>query len=57
MKQILADHADFPLSVCRHFASEDALVTTAAFVADLSTLEMHIAIGNPCVAPFQTYRV
>jgi isopenicillin-N N-acyltransferase-like protein len=57
MKHILADHADFPLSICRHIAECDPNVTTAAFVANLTNLTMDIAIGNPCVAEFRSYQV
>jgi isopenicillin-N N-acyltransferase-like protein len=52
---IFRDHTDFPLSICRHPAATDPETTNAAFVADLTAREMHIAIGNPCVAPFIRY--
>ncbi|MEO7650759.1 MAG: C45 family peptidase [Bryobacteraceae bacterium] len=55
LKEAFRNHKDFPLSVCRHASPRDNEITTAAFIADLSSLEMHIAIGNPCVAPFQVY--
>ena len=53
--RFLSDHTDFPLSVCRHKSKQDPLWTTAAFVADLTVGEIHIAIGHPCAAPFQRY--
>jgi isopenicillin-N N-acyltransferase-like protein len=55
MKETLRDHTGFPLSICRHLSPKDAGRTTAAFIADLTRLEMHIAIGNPCVAGFKEY--
>lgn len=55
LKRFTADHTHFPLSVCRHRSEEDPLWTTAAFVADLTGRALHIAIGNPCVARFETY--
>lgn len=55
LEGIFRDHADFPLSICRHPSEADPDTTNAAFVADLARREMHIAIGNPCVAPFQRY--
>ncbi|HUS08664.1 MAG TPA: C45 family peptidase [Bryobacteraceae bacterium] len=55
MQQILRDHTDYPLSICRHPDPRDVDTTNAAFVADLKRREMHIAIGNPCVAPFKRY--
>jgi len=56
-RRFLADHTDFPLSVCRHKSDRDPLWTTAAFVADLTSGAIHIAIGHPCTAPFLTYSV
>ena len=55
MQQLFADHDGFPLSICRHPDPRDRETTNAAFVADLKRREMHIAIGNPCIAPFQRY--
>lgn len=55
LERVFSDHADFPLSICRHPSPLDAETTNASFVADLSSREMHISIGNPCVAPFQKY--
>jgi isopenicillin-N N-acyltransferase-like protein len=55
LKAAFRNHTDYPLSICRHPSSRDSATTNAAFIADLSSLEMHIAIGNPCVAPFVKY--
>jgi isopenicillin-N N-acyltransferase like protein len=55
MQSVFRDHSGFPLSICRHHAPTDTWATRAAFVADLKAGEMHIAIGNPCVAPFVRY--
>jgi isopenicillin-N N-acyltransferase-like protein len=57
MQGVFRDHAGFPLSICRHPSNEDPQTTNAAFVADLKTLRMHIAVGNPCAAGFQTYEL
>lgn len=54
VEQILADHADYPQSICRHRVGS-AEATTASFVANLSDREMSIAIGNPCTAPYRRY--
>lgn len=56
-REIFRDHENFPLSICRHPSAEDPIITNAAFVADLKALRMHIAVGNPCVAGFQTYEL
>lgn len=53
--KFFSDHADFPLSICRHPSDQDMGWTTAAVVANLTDREMEIAIGNPCAAPFVRY--
>ncbi|MEO7651465.1 MAG: C45 family peptidase [Bryobacteraceae bacterium] len=55
IKRVLSDHTDYPLSICRHPSPKDRGTTNASFIADLTDRRMHIAIGNPCVAPFQSY--
>jgi len=55
LERMLRDHTDFPLSICRHPSERDSGTTNAAFIADLTAGQMHIAIGNPCVAPFKRY--
>jgi isopenicillin-N N-acyltransferase-like protein len=52
VQKIFADHHDEPRNICRH---EAAGATTGAFVANLTDLQMDIAIGNPCVAGFRRY--
>lgn len=55
LKAFFADHEDYPLSICRHPSDRDRGWTTAAMVANLTDREMEVAIGNPCVAPFERY--
>jgi isopenicillin-N N-acyltransferase-like protein len=55
LKRFTTDHTNFPLSICRHRSECDPSWTTAAFVADLTGRALHVAIGNPCVAPFKKY--
>jgi isopenicillin-N N-acyltransferase-like protein len=57
LKQAFQNHQDFPLSICRHPSPRDGSTTNASFIADLGALEMHIAIGNPCVAPYVRYEL
>ena len=57
LKEAFRNHKDYPLSICRHPSARDTATTNAAFIADLNSLEMHIAIGNPCVAPFVKYDI
>jgi len=51
------DHQHHPRSICRHTNSEDPDVTTAAFIADLATLEFRVAVGNPCETQFAVHRL
>jgi isopenicillin-N N-acyltransferase like protein len=46
--RILADHAGYPLSVCRHPAAEEPTVTAAATVFDCAARRATIALGNAC---------
>jgi isopenicillin-N N-acyltransferase-like protein len=55
LKAILADHDDYPFSICRHRDGRKDATTTASFVANLTDQEMDIAIGNPCTATFKRY--
>jgi isopenicillin-N N-acyltransferase-like protein len=55
LKAAFRDHTGFPLSICRHNSPTDTWITSAAFVADLKALEIHIAIGSPCTSPFVRY--
>jgi isopenicillin-N N-acyltransferase-like protein len=55
MRTILSDHTDHPHGICRHESEADPIVTTAAFIADLTARDMHLAIGNPCGDEFRTY--
>jgi len=48
-QRLLDDQADPP------GGTDPAPRTTAAYICDLTAGEIHIAIGNPCVAPFETY--
>jgi isopenicillin-N N-acyltransferase-like protein len=57
LQKIMADHSDYPYSLCRHATEDDPIYTTAAFVADLTNLQMHIAIGHACVSQWHTYQV
>jgi isopenicillin-N N-acyltransferase-like protein len=54
LQRIVADHGDYPHSICRHGATGQSQ-TTSAFIADLTDRKVHLCIGNPCVAPFREY--
>lgn len=64
MKQILADHAGYPTSICRHpndgpdHPSVSARgKTTCSMIAEPAAGRFHVARGNPCKAEFRTYQL
>jgi isopenicillin-N N-acyltransferase-like protein len=62
IKAILSDHMDHPQSVCYHQRMEDdesidRKKTIASLIMDLTTLELHVAWGNPCQNDYQIYQL
>ncbi|OTN88370.1 hypothetical protein A5819_000851 [Enterococcus sp. 7E2_DIV0204] len=56
-KQFLANHRNFPKSVCNHPSPEHPLSKSlASMVFDLGKGNMHLAFGNACEQPFHTYQ-
>jgi isopenicillin-N N-acyltransferase-like protein len=58
MKQLLADHANYPASVCRHPSGKPEklpIKTNASFIADPVERVLHINAGNPCNPNWVTY--
>lgn len=49
------DHQHSPHSVCRHPQLAEKESTTAAFIANLATLEFRVVVGPPCKQPFRTF--
>ena len=55
-KEFLASHEKGTHSICVHPNSERPFSKTlAAMVFDVDEGVMHIAFGNPCEVPYQTY--
>jgi isopenicillin-N N-acyltransferase-like protein len=52
MKEFLADHVNYPKSICRH---GDRLKTTFSVIINLTTGTMHLARGNPCEVKYREY--
>lgn len=52
LKEALADHADYPTSICRH---QDDLATISSIIAEPESGRLHVAVGNPCQNPYVTY--
>jgi isopenicillin-N N-acyltransferase-like protein len=55
-KSMLADHAGHPAGICRHGGAQN-LHTRASVIFEPSKAMMHLAYGNPCMMPYQTYVV
>ncbi len=54
LKEILADHVNYPESICRHGAS---VKSTFSIILNLNTLTMLLAKGNPCEVKYNEYRL
>jgi isopenicillin-N N-acyltransferase-like protein len=54
---LLADHADYPRSICSHPQADDHPLeqgaTIASVVMDLTARRVWLAAGNPCRAPYR----
>lgn len=57
LAELLADHEDYPHSVCAHpsplWPADEPYQTVFSTVMDLHTLEMWASPGNPCLTSFQ----
>ena len=51
------DHHDAAYSICGHTSSRRVFPTTAAYIADLDSLELHVVIGPPCQGRFRSFRM
>jgi hypothetical protein len=61
LQSIQRDHVNYPDSICNHSIEAktplDNEKTINAMVFDLTTREMHVAWGNPCVNSYHTYHL
>ena len=60
-RTVLADHADFPYSICAHpdpaeHPSEQG-ATIASVLMDLTAREIWLAAGNPCQTPYEQLKI
>jgi isopenicillin-N N-acyltransferase-like protein len=59
IQKILADHVNFPQSICNHIVVDDTPLdrqqTIASLVIDLSARTMHVSWGTPCSNQFHAY--
>jgi isopenicillin-N N-acyltransferase-like protein len=57
LRALLADHADYPHSICAHPDPAahpcEQSATIASLLMDLDAGQMWVAVGNPCRAPYQ----
>lgn len=56
IKDVFADHADYPDSICRHPDPLDAkgvqMCTVFSIIMNLTTLKMELLVGNPCCSSY-----
>jgi isopenicillin-N N-acyltransferase-like protein len=64
LRLILADHDGHPTSICRHphTGSDHPSLsargqTIASLIAEPAAGRLHVAAGNPCTTPYQTYQL
>lgn len=58
MQEILSDHANYPLSICRHLQDSDNVgKTVACLIAEPEAGNFHVSKGNPCENNFVTHVV
>jgi isopenicillin-N N-acyltransferase-like protein len=59
LKKIQSDHINFPNSICNHAEEDmdplDREKTVNAMIIDLTARALHIAWGNPCINPYNTF--
>ena len=56
-KEFFRSHERFPNSICSHpYPEKPWNKTLATMVFDLTEGEMHIAFGNACETPFNSYK-
>lgn len=63
IKAFLADHMNYPKSICRHQAPDNPkdpyknLKTLVSMISDLDKRIMYAAIGNPCQNQYHLYQI
>ncbi len=61
VRALLADHADYPHSICSHPDPADHPceqgATIASVLMDLQTQQVWLAAGNPCQAPYEPLEI
>jgi isopenicillin-N N-acyltransferase-like protein len=61
IQAILADHMNFPQSICNHIVADDTPLdrqqTIASLVIDLTARTMHASWGTPCCNEFFAYHL
>jgi isopenicillin-N N-acyltransferase-like protein len=59
LKSILSDHVNYPEGICNHAVHYEKPMnrkkTICSLIMDLTTHEMHLAWGTPCINEYHTY--
>jgi isopenicillin-N N-acyltransferase-like protein len=54
VQQFLSDHANYPVSLCRH-EDPPGMFTSASLIAEPERGILHVCAGNPCEGEFVSY--
>jgi isopenicillin-N N-acyltransferase like protein len=54
IRAVLADHQQYPLSICRHPSPAEPTTTAASVVFDCASRTAMITLGNPCTTTSDT---
>jgi len=58
LKKVMADHADYPVGICRHEDERHSeLGTLSTIICRPEDGLMLVTCGNPCVSPFQEFTI
>jgi isopenicillin-N N-acyltransferase-like protein len=60
LQEALRDHQQYPCSICRHQNGDPATGFLASVFSVIAVPEagcLYVARGNPCAAPYETYRL
>jgi isopenicillin-N N-acyltransferase-like protein len=59
LQKILRDHVNYPDSICNHAVDDfdplDREKTITSLVMDLTSQQMYVCWGNPCINTYHTY--
>ncbi len=60
IKNILSDHLEFPMSICRHPVKKgnlESAATLASVIINLKDFSYYVSNGNPCINKYSKYKL